>query len=220
MNDPLWTTFPLLEALPSFAHRFTLRHPTIPVDAERVEVVERLWSWHLEQAEEMGFPPESLCIAQQVHGKGVAVIDEAPVSALPDVDGIVARRTGLVIGIYVADCGAIYLADPVSGAFGVLHSGKKGSELGIAAEGIRLMAEHFGARPENIRVQLGPCIRPPAYEIDFASQIRQSCLDAGILPQHYNDCGICTSSDLGRYYSYRLEKGRTGRMLALLGRPD
>ena len=36
-------------------------------------------------------------------------------------------------------CGAIYLADPVSGAFGVLHSGKKGSELGIATEGGRLM---------------------------------------------------------------------------------
>lgn len=218
MNDSLWMTFPLLERLPAFSHRFTLRHPTIAVDAERFEVVERLWGWHREQAEEMGFAPGSLCIAQQVHGKGVAVVHEPPAAAIPDVDGIIAGRAGVVIGIYVADCGAIYLADPVSGAFGVLHSGKKGSEMGIAAEGIRLMGEHFGARPENIRVQLGPCIRPPAYEVDFASQIRQSCLEAGILPEHYDDCGICTSSDPARYYSYRLEKGRTGRMLALLGR--
>ncbi|MFM7605090.1 MAG: laccase domain-containing protein, partial [Prosthecobacter sp.] len=28
----------------------------------------------------------------------------------------------------------------------------------------------------------------------------------------------CTTSDRNRFYSYRLEKGRTGRMLALLGR--
>ncbi len=219
MDDPLWMTFPLLDALPGFVHRFTLRHPTIPVDAERAEVVERLWAWHREQAEAMGFAPESLCIAEQVHGRGVAVVHEAPDQPIPQVDGIIAGRPGLLIGIYVADCGAIYLADPVSGAWGVLHSGKKGSELGIAEVGIRVMQEHFGAKPENIRVQLAPCIRPPAYEIDFAAQIRQSCLAAGIQPMHYQDCGICTSSDPARYYSYRQEKGRTGRMLALLGRP-
>jgi copper oxidase (laccase) domain-containing protein len=29
--------------------------------------------------------------------------------------------------------------------------------------------------------------------------------------------GVCTACDLERYYSYRVEKGKTGRMLALLG---
>lgn len=218
MNDPLWITFPMLEAQSAFAHRFTLRHPTIPVDAERSEVVERLWAWHRAQADEMGFSADQLCIAEQVHGKGVAVLHQPSTHPFPQVDGIISASRDLLIGIYVADCGAIYLADPVSGAFGVLHSGKKGSELGIAAEGIRLMSEHFGTKPENIRVQLAPCIRPPAYEIDFAAQIRETCLSAGIRPEHYADCGICTSSDPDCYYSYRLEKGRTGRMLALLGR--
>ncbi len=218
MNDPLWMTFPLLDELPGFAHRFILRHPTIPVDAERAEVVESLWSWHREQAQEMGFQPDRLCIAEQVHGKDVAVVSEASAAPIPQVDGIITDTPGLLIGIYVADCGAIYLADPVTGALGVLHSGKKGSEFGIVAKGLRLMHEHFGTSPENVRVQLGPCIRPPAYEVDFASQIRQSCFDEGVRPQHFSDCGICTSTDLKRYYSYRMEKGRTGRMLALLGR--
>lgn len=218
MHDQTWMTFPLLEALPAFKHRFTLRHPTIEVDAERAEVVERLWAWHRSQAEEMGFSADKLCIAEQVHGKGVAVVSAIQKGPIPAVDGIITATPGLIIGIYVADCGAIYLADPKTGACGVLHSGKKGSELGIAADGIRLMGEHFGSRPEDIRVQLAPCIRPPAYEVDFANQIRESCLTAGILPEHYADCGICTSIDLSRYYSYRIEKGRTGRMLALLGR--
>jgi copper oxidase (laccase) domain-containing protein len=31
-----------------------------------------------------------------------------------------------------------------------------------------------------------------------------------------HDSGICTACDLDRYYSYRAEKGKTGRMLALL----
>lgn len=218
MNEPLWMTFPMLSALPGVVHRFTLRHPSIPVDAERAEVVERLWNWHHEQALEMGFAPGSLCTAEQVHGKGVAVIHEAPHAPISQVDGIITNTPGLLIGIYVADCGAIYLSDPVTGALGVLHSGKKGSELGIATEGLRLMQEHYGTRPEDVRVQLGPCIRPPSYEVDFPRQIRESCLAAGVLPDHYDDCGLCTASDLTRYYSYRQEKGRTGRMLALLGR--
>jgi copper oxidase (laccase) domain-containing protein len=218
MHDQPWMKFPLLEALPAFKHRFTLRHPAIDVDAERAEVVARLWAWHQSQTEEMEFSPDKLCIAEQVHGKGVAVIRDVPSGPVPQVDGIITATPGLIIGIYVADCGAIYLVDPKIGAFGVLHSGKKGSELGIAAEGIRLMSEHFGSRPEDIRVQLAPCIRPPVYEVDFANQIRESCLAAGISPEHYADCGICTTTDLSRYYSYRIEKGRTGRMLALLGR--
>jgi copper oxidase (laccase) domain-containing protein len=51
------------------------------------------------------------------------------------------------------------------------------------------MSDHFGSRPEDIRVQLAPCIRPPLYEVDFANQIRESCLAAGISPEHYADCG-------------------------------
>lgn len=219
MTDPLWMTFPLLDSLPGFKHRFTLRHPTIPVDAERQEVVTRLWDWHEAQAREMGFAPGSLRIADQVHGADVAVVDmDSPQQSLA-CDGLISATPGVVLGIYVADCGALYLADPVSGAFGIVHSGKKGSELGIAAVAIRKMQEHFGSDPKDIRAQLGPCIRPPAYEVDFAQQIRESCLNAGVLPQNYQDCGVCTSTDLKKFYSYRIEKGRTGRLLALLGRP-
>ena len=66
-------------------------------------------------------------------------------------------------------------------------------------------------------VQLSPCIRPPAYEIDFAAQIRESCEEAGVPAGQIHDPGTCTSRDLDRYYSYRVEKGKTGRMLAVIG---
>ncbi|MFM2178053.1 MAG: hypothetical protein RL015_2151 [Verrucomicrobiota bacterium] len=211
-------TFSLLADLQNFRHGFTLRHPDVAVDVERAEAVAKLMPWHLQEVERLGFSPGSLCLAEQVHGSGVAVIHEAPAKPISGVDGILTCRPGLMVGIHVADCGAVYLADPVTGACGVLHSGKNGSQQGIAAVGIQQMQKVFGAKPEDIRVQLAPCIRPPAYEVDFAAQIRQSCLENGILSEHYADCGICTSSDLSRYYSYRVEKGRTGRMLALMGR--
>jgi copper oxidase (laccase) domain-containing protein len=45
-------------------------------------------------------------------------------------------------------------------------------------------------------------------------------MDSGVPPGQVHDNGECTSSDLQRFYSYRMEKGRTGRMLALMGRPS
>ena len=63
-------------------------------------------------------------------------------------------------------------------------------------------------------MQLSPCIRPPHYEVDFAAEIIRQARAAGVEQVH--DSGRCTASDPARYYSYRAEKGRTGRMLALL----
>ena len=64
-------------------------------------------------------------------------------------------------------------------------------------------------------VQLSPCIRPPHYEVDFAAEIIRQCRALGV--QHIHDSGTCTACDLARYYSYRAEQGKTGRMLAVIG---
>ena len=217
---PYWQTFPALSGYPEFAHAFTLRHPEIDVKVDRDEAVRRLWAWHYEIASQLGFPASHLATAQQIHGAEVAVVDR-PVKAgdpVPAVDGLISREPGLAIGIYVADCCAVYLLDPVSGAFGILHSGKKGSELGITSIAIRKMAENFGTKPENLIVQLSPCIRPPVYEVDFAAAIREQAASAGVPLAQIHDEGVCTSSDTEKFYSYRLEKGKTGRMFAILGR--
>jgi polyphenol oxidase len=213
---PPWHTFPSLSSLPGFAHAFTLRHPEIDVRVDRDEAVRRLWEWHWEIVSELGFDHSQLVTANQVHGADVAVIRDA--SRIPTVDGLITAERGLALGIYVADCCAIYLADPVSGAYGLLHSGKKGSELGIITVAIRRMQREFGTRPEDLIVQLSPCVRPPVYEVDFASTIREHAAAAGVPMNQIHDDGACTASEPQKYYSYRREKGRTGRMLAILGR--
>ncbi len=220
MPRPTWTSFCALSRLPGFEHRFTLRHPGIDVNAEREIVVERLWDWHRSQASELGFVGDSLCTAEQVHGSRVVVLDGPQTAPVKGADGLICNQRGLVIGIYVADCCAVYLADERTGAFGVVHSGKKGTELGITGHAIAEMRRCFGSDPANLVVQLSPCIRPPVFEVDFAAEIRRQAHEAGVSPDRIHDTGECTSSDLQRFYSYRIEKGRTGRMLALLGRPS
>ena len=138
---------------------------------------------------------------------------EAPIAG---VDGLITTNRGVLLGIYVADCCAVYLADRRGRAVGLVHSGKKGSEARIAVRAIAMLGD-LGIHPSDLIVQLSPCIRPPAYEVDFAAQIRRDCRDAGVPGGQIHDSGECTSRDLERYYSYRVERGQTGRMLALLG---
>ncbi|HEV3148792.1 MAG TPA: polyphenol oxidase family protein, partial [Chthoniobacterales bacterium] len=130
-------------------------------------------------------------------------------------DGIITNRREVALGIHVADCCAVYIVDPITAAIGLVHSGKKGTALGIAAKAIQQMKEKFGSNPAEMIVQLSPCIRPPHYEIDFAADIIAQCRKMGVKQIH--DSGACTACHPDLYYSYRAEKGKTGRMLALLG---
>ena len=211
--------FPALGAIKISRHVFMQRIPGIDVSDDKAEVLERLDAAHQEIRNATGLNDWPFFTAEQVHGNKIAVIDSCsrdPVgSEFPGCDGIITNQRRVALGIYVADCCAVYIVDPKTPAIGLVHSGRKGTELGVVTNAIRQMIERFGSDPANLIVQLSPCIRPPHYEVDFAAEIIQQCRALGV--QQIHDSGTCTASDLGRYYSYRAEKGKTGRMLALLG---
>ncbi len=161
--------------------------------------------------------------AEQIHGNVVALVPDCPQTIAPDglpvvpgADGLITRSLATVLAIYVADCGAIWLADRKTGAIGLLHSGKKGTESNILRTALEKMARQFGTRPQDVTAVLGPCIRPPDYETDFATEIGNQANDAGL--GNFIDCGLNTASDCARFYSYRKELGKTGRMMALIVR--
>jgi copper oxidase (laccase) domain-containing protein len=129
-------------------------------------------------------------------------------------DGIITNQRCIMLGVYVADCCAVYVVDSDTPAIGLIHSGRKGTELGVVTNAITQMVDRFGSDPANMIVQLSPCIRPPHYEVDFAAEIVRQCHALDVKEIH--DSGVCTACDLDHYYSYRAEKGKTGRMLALL----
>lgn len=203
--------------IPGLRADFVHRVDSVDVDADRDEVLERLRPHFHSRVREV-FGKEDWWRAEQVHGSAVAEVVGGEPGELPAVDGLVTAEAGQVLGIYVADCGPIYLADQRTGAIGLLHSGKKGTELGILGEGLKRMSALYGTRPEDVVGVLGPCIRPPDYDIDFAADIVRQAEQAGI--GSFTDCGLNTAADLASYYSYRVEKGRTGRLLALMMRED
>jgi polyphenol oxidase len=204
--------FPALQDLTVIQHGFTLRVPGLDVKTDRATALERISSYHRTVLQGLG--PRALRIAEQIHGNGVAVVDRGSPEKASGVDALITNDPEVVLGIYVADCCAIYFVDPLKGVIGIAHSGRKGTEQNIAGVMVERMVAGFGSAPEDLVVQLSPCIRPPFYEVDFAAQIVIQ-LQAGGVRQIY-DSGENTGADFGRFYSYRMEKGSTGRMLAFL----
>jgi copper oxidase (laccase) domain-containing protein len=209
--------FPALNAAGLCRHAFIERIPGIDVSHDKAEALKRLDAVHRELRDQIGMARWPLLTAQQIHGDKIAIVDR-PVASdkeFAGCDGIITHQKRIALGIHVADCCAIYVVDPKTPAIGLVHSGKKGTERAIVSKAIQQMREHFGSDPAELIVQLSPCIRPPHYEIDFAAKIIEQCRAAGVKKIH--DPGVCTACDIDRYYSYRAEKGKTGRMLALLG---
>src|SRR5213596_3837362 len=224
MMDLPFEQFPALSATGICRHVFTQRIPGIDVSHDKAEVLKRLDAAHREIRNAIGVGDWPLFTAEQVHGNKIAIVERAVASAVlsgvdgrefPGCDGIITNQPRVALGIYVADCCAVYIVDQKTPAIGLLHSGRKGTELGVVTNAIKQMIDRFGSDPATMTVQLSPCIRPPHYEIDFAAEIVRQCRALGVKEIH--DSGVCTACDLDRYYSYRAEKGKTGRLLALLG---
>src|SRR5438105_6943961 len=222
MVDLAFEQFPALSAIGICRHAFAQRIPGIDVSHDKVEVLKRLDAAHRGIRNAIGIGDWPLFTAQQIHGNKIAVVDEVgsarcvePIRELQGCDGIITNQRGIVLGVYVADCCAVYVVDPITPAIGLVHSGRKGTELGVVPNAITQMSDRFRSDPANIIVQLSPCIRPPHYEVDFAAEIVRQSRALGV--KEIYDSGICTACDLDRYYSYRAEKGKTGRMLAVFG---
>jgi copper oxidase (laccase) domain-containing protein len=203
--------FPALDALPGIRSAFVTRIPGIDVVADRETALARLQPAHDALIRDLGLNPPAF--AEQVHGNLVTTVSNADTLA-PAADGLATNVPDLTLGIYVADCAAIFLVDPRRRAIALLHSGRKGTELNILAAGVNALRENFGVDPADLVGVVSPCIRPPHYDVDFAATISAQARALGVGAFH--DAEVCTAANPDRYYSYRRESGRTGRMLALL----
>ncbi len=79
-------------------------------------------------------------------------------------DGIITTNRDLVPTVTVADCMPLYLYDPVTGVFGIVHSGWKGT--GIIVDAMQLAVRNYGARISDFCVVLGPHIRDCCYIVN------------------------------------------------------
>jgi polyphenol oxidase len=121
--------------------------------------------WRARYLEDRGIPVERLYALRQVHSRRVLLIDTqlAEETARIEADGLLTDRPDAVLSVTVADCLPIFLVDHRSGAFGLVHSGWKGT--GIVGEALVAMASRFGSAPSDISAVIGPGIGSCCYGV-------------------------------------------------------
>ncbi len=219
MSDYAPSYLDRLNAAPGNFARFITRQPGVPTSTDRNAVISALTPEHERVLQEAGIDAKMLRRAQQVHGNKVALVGDIGCSyPVEGVDGLFCSgKADCCLGIYVADCAAVWIYDPETGSRGLVHSGKLGTQQNIVGEVLSGMKKILGVRPADCIAVISPCIRPPHYEADIPTAIAEQLAAAGLQPENIVDCGLDTAADLDTFYSYRVEKGNTGRMLALFG---
>jgi YfiH family protein len=105
---------------------------------------------------------------RQVHGTAVAVVPPGPPGAdavdEPEADALVTAAAGVPLGVLVADCVPVLLADPVARVAAVAHAGRRGLLAGVLPEVVAAMTA-AGAGPGRVRAVVGPAAGGCCYEV-------------------------------------------------------
>jgi polyphenol oxidase len=184
----------------------------------------------------LGFEPEQVVFARQVHGTClVEHPSESRGSFVPpertkeprdvvQADGHVVRAPGLAPLVFVADCLPVALAGPKGVA--MVHAGWRGLAGGIVAAG----AEAVEATSAAIGPGIGPCCYEVGKEVlgafadlgegiaegrmlDLPEVARRLLARAGV--EQVESAGLCTSCDQELFFSHRRDNGRTGRQAGI-----
>lgn len=58
---------------------------------------------------------------------------------------------------------------------------------------------------------------PPTVQLDLIAANRWQLVDAGVTEKNISSAGLCTACRTDLFFSYRRERGKTGRMMAVIG---
>lgn len=180
--------------------------------------------------------------AKQVHGTDVLVCRDQGIMHQEQAD-ILIGVNGAAVGVCVADCVPVLLADPEAKVMAAVHVGWRGTCAHTIIHAVAAM-QQYDAKPTRILATIGPCIGPCCFEIDtrVANTLSRSCHDAhqfvhhannrahadlaGINAQQLRSAGIpqthieqipaCTCCDASRFYSWRRDGKQAGRHLAVV----
>jgi YfiH family protein len=190
-----------------------------------------------------GMDPGNVARLNQVHGNVVCIAKpsfaEKTSGGMPGNqtgDALVSDEKGLTLAIGAADCYPLLFHDPKNGIIGAAHAGWKGTLARIAKNTIEAM-EKLGAERKEIRVAIGPGISGKNYEVseavieqfnaagfpspcweernlDLLEANKFVLRESGIREENTWALGRCTTED--DFFSYRRDKGVTGRMWATI----
>ncbi|HVB46566.1 MAG TPA: peptidoglycan editing factor PgeF [Streptosporangiaceae bacterium] len=185
----------------------------------------------------IGPGPERVAWLRQVHGADVAYAAGPPPDEEPQADAVFSDSPSVAVGVLVADCAPVLLADPAARLVGAAHAGRPGLAAGVVPALVAAMSR-AGADPGRMRAVIGPAICGQCYEvparmrdevaaaaadsacvtrkgtpgIDLRAGLRRQLADLGV--GRLADDARCTAES-PELFSYRRD-GSTGRFAGLI----
>ena len=196
-------------------------------------------------AKEIDFQTENWIIPNQRHSNRVVEVTSKDkgtnVKTLSDelmnVDAMYTYEKDILLGMNYADCTPIFIYSMSDSFIGVAHAGWQGTKLEVLKELLRV----YKGNIKDLRVVIGVAINKNSYEVDSnvvdgTWDIPSSAIDIHgdkylldlkeINGKQAIDFGLDESqihvthygTEMDEFFSYRLEKGNTGRALGFIGR--
>lgn len=194
-------------------------------------------------ARALGVPGAPWAVANQVHSTRLGIVNKNPDRPYDSCDALYLREKRVIAAILLADCLPVVLYDRHRHCGIVCHAGWRGTAAGIARLSVeRLLCE--GSRIEDIVAAAGPGIGPCCYPVgeevaavfskrvypedvvqknesgEYRLNLEQANLaqlrSCGISEDHLGSAGFCTACRQDEFFSYRKERGLTGRHAALM----
>ncbi|MEO7274580.1 MAG: peptidoglycan editing factor PgeF [Vicinamibacterales bacterium] len=108
----------------------------------------------------LGVPGPHIRLVRQVHRADVAIVRRGDPTAwvTPEADAIVTDDPEVAIGVRIADCAPILLADRTRPVVGAVHAGWRGTVLRAVQAGVAAMTREFGSHPADLVAAVGPCL--------------------------------------------------------------
>jgi len=184
-------------------------------------------------------PETQIAFSDQIHSSNISIAD------LPGLyresDGLITKEKNLFLAIQTADCFPVFLFSPHDQIVSVIHTGWRGAKAGIIAKACETIFSGFQIQPANLYAAIGPGIQKECFEVgpdvsrhypdqflslhhdpakrylDLAGFIKNTLIQQGIPGRQIEDQGICTVCDRDRFYSFRRDKEKSGRMIGIIG---
>ena len=118
----------------------------------------------------VGLNAERAVLSKQVHRDTVRIVTSADagkglwLDRDYEADALITNEPDLPLFVFSADCIIILLYDPVHCAVGAVHSGWRGTAMGILRKIVEAMTDAFATDPCQLLAAIGPGIGPCCFE--------------------------------------------------------
>lgn len=160
------------------------------------------------------------------------------------IDACISNSKNLFIAMLPADCAPVFLFDPITDYYALIHAGVLGAFSKISLNTISCMSEWCSTKPENLICYIGPSISSKQYKLKESGLwnkvlkkrvdekiaenfnlkyfLKDQLIGAGVKSKNIEICPLCTATNNDLFFSNYVaksveEKQLQGRHMSIIG---